>query len=55
VVQVIDNKKKETSEGKQSHIAQRLRLSDGTSSLIAMVTKKFNEVEVTSFNQLIFV
>jgi hypothetical protein len=47
VVQVIENKKKEQSSDKTSNIKQRLILSDGTSSLIAMVTKNYNAIEVS--------
>jgi len=46
-VQVIENKKKESIEGKTTNIKQRLMLSDGTSILIAMVTKCFDTVEVS--------
>jgi hypothetical protein len=39
IVQVIENKKKESTEGKTDKIKQRLMLSDGTSNIIAMVTQ----------------
>lgn len=44
LVQVIENRKKEGN----SNIKYRLTLSDGTSSLITMVTDKFDAVEVRS-------
>lgn len=39
VLQVVENKKKESREGKGANIKQRLMISDGTSILIAMITK----------------
>lgn len=39
VLQVVENKKKESREGKGANIRQRLMLSDGNSILIAMITK----------------
>lgn len=44
IVQVVDNRKK---EGKSTNIKQRLMLSDGTSILIAMITEKFDKIEVS--------
>jgi len=40
----VDNRKK---EGKSTNIKQRLMLSDGTSILIAMITEKFDKIEVS--------
>ena len=47
LVQIIENKKKETSEGKSTSIKHRLMVSDGTSTLIAMVTKTYDIAEVS--------
>jgi hypothetical protein len=52
VLQVVENKKKEQSAGKSANnIKQRLMLSDGTSILIAMVTKFYDKVEVSPFGK----
>jgi hypothetical protein len=44
LLQVIENRKKEGN----SNIKQRLTLSDGTSSLITMITDKFDTVDVST-------
>ena len=52
LVQVVDNRKK---EGKSTNIKQRLMLSDGTSILIAMITEKFDKIEVSlTYNDIQF-
>jgi hypothetical protein len=48
-VQVVENKKKE-GDGKSANIKQRLLLSDGTSIIIAMVTKSYNQVEFPKYS-----
>jgi hypothetical protein len=44
IVQVVDSRKK---EGKNTNIKQRLMISDGISILIAMITEKFDKIEVS--------